>query len=226
MSSPGSSKSKLGVKRKRGSWTSNANVGAKTSTTTFSSTDKDKPLAANNSLSGNPVFRVRPAEIKNKIKRTQLHQKQKAEKKKAKSQEKQKRRKLEAEGLGEEKRPEKKQRTLDNTREADETLIEGADAEVEGDEAQDEFSSYFNAEVEPKIILTTCYKPTKHMYDFIRDLLHVFPNSFYYERQRFHMKTIVKVAIEKGFTDLIVINEDKKKFSKYSISISISMSEP
>lgn len=51
------------------------------------------------------------------------------------------------------------------------------------------------------------------MYEFINDLIHVFPNSYYYERKKFEIKQIVKAAIDRGYTDLLIINEDKKKFS-------------
>jgi hypothetical protein len=36
-----------------------------------------------------------------------------------------------------------------------------SDEEVKGDEAIDEFSKYFEGKVTPKIIITTCLKPTK-----------------------------------------------------------------
>jgi ribosome production factor 1 len=109
--------------------------------------------------------------------------------------------------------PPKKQKTLDNTREHDETLVAADDEEVQADESIDEFSKYFQGEVEPKIIITSCYKPSKAMYDLIRDLLYVFPNSFYYKRQKFTIKQIVEAAKKRDYTDLLIINEDKKKFN-------------
>lgn len=109
--------------------------------------------------------------------------------------------------------PVKKQKTLDNTRESDETVVAADDEEVIADEAIDEFSSYFQGDVEPKIIITSCYKPSKQMYEFIRDLLYVFPNSFYYKRQKFTIKQITEAAKKRGYTDLIIINEDKKEFN-------------
>jgi hypothetical protein len=107
----------------------------------------------------------------------------------------------------------KKQKTLDNTREADETVVQADDAEVLADESLDEFSSYFHGEVEPKILVTSCYRPSKVMYDFIRDLLYVFPNSFYYKRAKFTIKQITEAAKKRGYTDLIIINEDRKMFN-------------
>lgn len=109
--------------------------------------------------------------------------------------------------------PVQKQKTLDNTREHDETLVAADDEEVQADESLDEFSKYFQGEVEPKIIITSCYKPTKAMYEFIRDLLYVFPNSFYYKRQKFTIKQIVEAAKRRDYTDLLIINEDRKQFN-------------
>lgn len=92
-------------------------------------------------------------------------------------------------------------------------MVAADDEEVAADEALDEFSSYFDGSVEPKIIITSCYKPSKIMYDFIRDLLYVLPNSFYYKRASFSIAQICEAAKKRGYTDLLIINEDKKKFN-------------
>lgn len=167
--------------------------------------------AAASSTPSNPITRLQPSEIRNKAKRQALWLKVKAAKEKEKEKEKKKRK--QAEENGEPVPERKKQRTLDNTREADETIVEAHDEEVVGDEAIDEFSSYFDGSVEPKIIITSCYKPTKQMYEFIRDLLYVFPNSFYYKRLNFTIQQICDAAKKRGYTDLLIINEDRKKFN-------------
>jgi len=149
--------------------------------------------------------------IKNKIKRAQVFAQQKSEKKRASKEAREQRRK-EAEELGE-AAPKPVQKTQDNTREFDETVVQPDDDEVKGDEAIDEFSKYFNGETKPKIIITTNYKPTKIMYEFIKELLMVFPNSFYYSRKNYELKKIVEYSSERGFTDLIVLNEDKKQLN-------------
>ena len=51
------------------------------------------------------------------------------------------------------------------------------------------------------------------MYDFLRDMLKVFPNSFYYARKKYEIKKICKYASEREFTDIIIINEDRKEIS-------------
>jgi len=88
---------------------------------------------------------------------------------------------------------------------------------IKGEEAIDEWSKYFDGTMKPKICITTSYRPTKIMYTFIRELLFVFPNSFYYERKKFPLKQIIEEAKLKGFTDLIVLNEDRKKINALTL---------
>lgn len=152
--------------------------------------------------------------IGNRIKRQQIYHEGKADKRKAKKQA-QLKRKRDSELLGEDAPPKKAPKTLENTREEDETVVDPEDEEVKADEQFDEFASYFNREIPPKIIITTSYDPSKYLYEFIKELLVVFPNSFFYHRKQFPIKTIVDQASAKGFTDLIVINEDRKFKSKY-----------
>lgn len=131
---------------------------------------------------------------------------------------------------------------------------------VKGEEEIDEWASYFKSEVHPKIIITTNYRPTKKMYEFIKDLLKVFPNSYYYARKNYEvcftflgfcnrhrkasrlarvcltmcgaltvkplqayqyypschflqLKKIIEYSNERGFTDILVVNEDRKIFN-------------
>ncbi len=127
--------------------------------------------------------------------------------------------------------PRNKQKTLENTREKDETIVAADDEEVKADEAMDEFASYFSGEKVPKVLITTSIHPTKvrrcakgrrvrgrleeiwrqqHagartggngfaaltcnacarqiMYDFVKDILHVFPGSVYYARKNYEVR--------------------------------------
>ncbi len=81
----------------------------------------------------------------------------------------------------------------------------------------DEFSAYFKKEVTPKICITSCLRPTKRCFEFIKELLFVFPNSFYYPRRNFAVQEIVKQCKEHEYTDLIIINEDHKKINGMTI---------
>jgi ribosome production factor 1 len=134
-----------------------------------------------------------------------LKKQKKKEKKKA-----QEKRKREEEELGENAPPKKIPRTLENTREVDETIVDLADEEVIQDEAEDEFSNYFDGKVTPKILITTSTRPSHRLKDFVNDLLTVFPNSYYRPRRNHRLKTIIHVSKRQRFTDIIVINEDQK----------------
>ncbi len=109
-----------------------------------------------------------PSSIKNKIRRSALFQKQKAEKNAVKKQEREKRKKMEAEvanngGDPKQLPPKKLQRTLDNTREYDETIVLPDDKEVVDDEQVDEFADYFRGTI-PKILITTSVHATEVLY--------------------------------------------------------------
>merc|ERR1711865_1329133 len=151
------------------------------------------------------------SKIRNKCKRTQLYQEAKHVMKKASSKAGRKRQKEHA-LLGDDAPPKQEPRTLDNTREADDTVVDGDDEEVAGDENMDEFASYFNSDIPPKIMITSNFakRPSVFCHTFIDDLKGVFPNSAYYKRGTHEMKKIVKLANERQFTDIIVITEKQK----------------
>lgn len=60
------------------------------------------------------------------------------------------------EKLGEEACPIKPMKTLENTREKDETMIHPDDQEVLMDAESDEMADYFKLKRSPKVLLTTC----------------------------------------------------------------------
>merc|ERR1711865_730507 len=155
---------------------------------------------------GSAISRVR-----NKCKRTQLYQEAKHVAKKHASKVRRKRQKEHA-LLGDDAPPKQEPRTLDNTREADDTVVDGDDEEVAGDENMDEFASYFNSDIPPKIMITSNFakRPSVFCHTFIDDLKGVFPNSAYYKRGTHEVKKIVKLANERKFTDIMVITEKQK----------------
>jgi len=102
-------------------------------------------------------------------------------------------------------------RTIESMREEDETIVPADDSEVEGDEAFDEFEKYFSGNTKPKILLTTQQKPSSKLFDFLKELIHVIPNTFYYPRKEFSFKSICKDASQKGFTDLMLFHEKAKE---------------
>lgn len=52
-------------------------------------------------------------------------------------------------------------RTLESTREADETTVQENDEEVEQEEALDAFADYYNKAYEPRILVTSSDNPHK-----------------------------------------------------------------
>lgn len=103
---------------------------------------------------------------------------------------------------------------MDNTREADETITEQPDDEVAQDEAMDELSSYFSGKT-PKILVTTSKKCSPNCYDFCAELVSMFPDSQFAKRGPKHeLKDVIKITKEKEFTDLLIVNEDRKVPSK------------
>eukprot|EP00658_Telonema_sp_P-2_P023498 TRINITY_DN19422_c0_g1_i1.p1 TRINITY_DN19422_c0_g1~~TRINITY_DN19422_c0_g1_i1.p1 ORF type:complete len:190 (-),score=57.84 TRINITY_DN19422_c0_g1_i1:93-662(-) len=116
--------------------------------------------------------------IKNKCKRTQLYQESKHVAKKAKAKARRARQK-EHEMLGADAPPKQEPRTLDNTREKDDTMV-GDDEEVMEDEKMDEFASYFSG-APSKIMITSNFakRPSVFCHTFIEDLMAVFPCLLY-----------------------------------------------
>ncbi|GMF43709.1 unnamed protein product [Phytophthora fragariaefolia] len=170
-----------------------------------------KDEASASADSGEPAFQMRnPSHIKNKMKRQQVMQKYRKEKKEAKKAAQLKRRR-EAEEMGEEAPPKLEPRTIDNTREKEVTMVSSeGDEEIEADERDDEFASIFGNEETPKLMITTRPFPSGELYHFIKDLMDLLPNSFYYKRGTFDIKEIVQFATNKKFTHLVVLSEKSK----------------
>lgn len=98
-------------------------------------------------------------------------------------------------------------KTIESMREYDETVAQG----IEGDE--DDLMQYFNNKNEPpKILLTTNVNAKKKAYEFANVLIEILPNVTFIKRKfGYKLKEIVDICNRRGFTDLVIINEDKKK---------------
>mmetsp|Transcript_22679 Transcript_22679/g.38004 ORF Transcript_22679/g.38004 Transcript_22679/m.38004 type:complete len:304 (+) Transcript_22679:83-994(+) len=150
-----------------------------------------------------------PSGIKNKVKRTAMYAKYKAQKKKTKKQLREERVK-EVEALGEAAPPKQEPKTIDNSREVDETMIQPDDEEIAGDEKDDEFAKYFSNDETPKIMITTRPNCSRKLYPFIGDLMQMVPNAFYYPRGKFKVKELCEYAANKKFTHLVILTEKQK----------------
>jgi ribosome production factor 1 len=146
--------------------------------------------------------------IANRMKRQEVYQRIKKGKKDIKKAKKEQR-KRDAEDPEKKDLPKQVPKTLDNMREADETIMLSEDEEIRNDEDEDEFARYFDGET-PKTIITSCNHPSKTLIQFIRALLQMMPGSYYYERRNFDIKDIATWAGERGFTNLVIVGQGRQ----------------
>ncbi|KAI9440470.1 Brix-domain-containing protein [Lactarius indigo] len=90
--------------------------------------------------------------------------------------------------------------------------------EAAADIASDSFASYFSSTddptIPPKILITTSPKATRATYEFCDELVGVFPGAEFHRRPKtrgFEMGKIAGWAAGRGFSNLIVVNENTKK---------------
>ncbi|KAF3830689.1 hypothetical protein GH733_004508 [Mirounga leonina] len=96
-------------------------------------------------------------------------------------------------------------KTIDNQRVYDETAVDPNDEEVAYDEATDEFASYFN-----KLLLRFS---SQHQIDLMGEQynsVNSSPQLYQTHIRGLALKKIIPQRISRDFTDLIVINEDRK----------------
>lgn len=145
--------------------------------------------------------------IRNKEKRNALFKKQKIEKAKRKKSERRQRRKA---GV-----PANPGHTIESLRETDQTTItniEDSDNEELRKELEtDDFSSYFEGTYEPKILITFADNPVTLTRKFGLELSRIFVNALVKVRNKSSVKKMVKSAIREEFTDIVVINENRRK---------------
>jgi ribosome production factor 1 len=108
-------------------------------------------------------------------------------------------------------KPKQTTKTIDMMREKDETMVDENDKEMKDALENDEYKNYFNNEYTPQILITTSISHTGGIFRFIKELKNFLPNSYFYYRKKFDLGTIMKSAIEKEFTDIIVITERLRK---------------
>ncbi|XP_044501530.1 ribosome production factor 1-like [Mangifera indica] len=173
----------------------------------------DKETNNNYESSNKKKREILPSMIKNKEKRSSVHAKLKHQKKL------EKRKKLKARDaaeklaleLGEEPPPKMVPRTIENTREPDETVCRPDDDELFAGNDADEFSSVLKRERMPKILITTCRFNSTRGPAFISELLTVIPNAYYFKRGTYDLKKIVEYANNKDFTSIIVVHTNRRE---------------
>jgi ribosome production factor 1 len=149
----------------------------------------------------------RPSEIPNRQKRQELYHRFKIDKAKQRSQHEKKIKQLEKESG--QKVDKKIPKTLENTREVDETIVQADDQEVLEDEQCDELANYYHGQP-VKTLITTSKKALKEAYVFAKELMTIFPNSEFRDRGNYHVKEMVEFCKNRHYTDIVLVNEDQK----------------
>ncbi|XP_042465589.1 ribosome production factor 1-like [Zingiber officinale] len=154
-----------------------------------------------------------PSMIKNKEKRSEVYSKLKREKriekrKQAKAREVAIQRALE---LGEEPPQKSVPRTIENTREVDETICRPDDEELFAANNADEFSGILKQEIIPKILITTNRFNSTRGPALCDELVSVIPNAHFYKRGTYELKKIVEYAKNKDFTSIIVVHTNRRE---------------
>ncbi|KAK2194853.1 bifunctional Brix domain/U3 snoRNP protein-Ribosome production factor 1 [Babesia duncani] len=125
------------------------------------------------------------------------------------------------------KGPKQEPKTIESARRPDDSLITEVDAELEAEEACDEFAELYNSSVEPRIAITTCRRPCEKVRTFVKELLIMLPNSVYMavsllgglcmQRDEHLLKNIAKT----NFTAILLITQgtDKRPNGLYICSL-------
>lgn len=143
--------------------------------------------------------------IKNKIVRAQKAAKYNKEKRKQKKEVRAERDRTGA--------PKGVPHTIESLREKDETTVGDIDddEELQLELENDEFTDYYQKTYAPKVLITYSDNPLKKTRIFGRELTRIFPNSIARYRNRSGVKKIVKSAISQDYTDVVIINENRKE---------------
>ncbi len=84
------------------------------------------------------------------------------------------------------------------------------DVEVLQDEKTDELSMYFDRMTTPKVLILSVRKPSSSTHLLLRELNKCIPNSEVRERKGVDLKKVIPQAVARDFTDILVVNEDRK----------------
>ncbi len=99
--------------------------------------------------------------------------------------------------------------------------VEQPQDESAADISADPFAAYFSGEfdpsIPPKVLITTSPKATRTTYDFCDEIVGVFPGAEFIRRKKgkgFEVGRIAGWAANRGYSHLMVVNEDMKKPSE------------
>ncbi|ESN92637.1 hypothetical protein HELRODRAFT_185141 [Helobdella robusta] len=157
----------------------------------------------------NVAVRSNISEIKNKQRRAAAYKKLKMEKLKVKKEKKKAIEKLRNE-LGEEAVPKQIPKTIENQRVFDETKITESDDEIIAEAENDSLGIHLSSRAQAKVLITTTDRPLSRTNKFCKELKKSIPFSEIYYRRGLDLKKITDQASKRGYTALIVVNEDRK----------------
>lgn len=97
--------------------------------------------------------------------------------------------------------------------------VEADDASLLDELADDAFADYFKPDGRPpKMLVTTSKHCSKNTYAFAAELIDTFPNADFNRRNgNYTIKEIAGFAANRGYTDLMVVNEDRKQPNALSL---------
>jgi len=148
--------------------------------------------------------------IGNKLLRKDLYKKYKRNLRREKRKEDDKKKKLRL-ALGEEAVPKGIPRTIENAREAEPNMITDLqDEDLVAEEQNDHYTQYYDKSLAPRVLITSTGRAKKVMSDFLKDLQRIIPFSRIRSRKKIPLTDFAKLAAKKGYTDLVVVNEDHK----------------
>lgn len=101
--------------------------------------------------------------------------------------------------------------TKERLRRSDITIVDKKDAEILKDEQDDEFSKFFEAKSNPKVLITTGEHPCFRTKQMVKEVMWLFPNSTYRPRKSYTIQEITQYCTNRGFTDLIVVTDRLKE---------------
>lgn len=111
--------------------------------------------------------------------------------------------------------PKSKGHTIESLREKDQTTVGNLDdsenEEIRRELENDEYSGYFSKIYEPKVLITYSDNPHSRTRGFGKELMRIIPNSIALTRHRSSVKKICESAIREGYTDVLIINENRKQ---------------
>ncbi|XP_051197775.1 uncharacterized protein [Lolium perenne] len=154
-----------------------------------------------------------PSEIRNKEKRSEVYAKLKRDKKAQKRKLGRERAQAaqRAAELGEQVPEKQVPRTIENTREPDETICRPDDQELFAGNDADEFNAVLKQVVTPKVLITTCRFNSGRGPAFIKELMQVIPNAQYVNRGTYDLKKVVEYANNREFTSVMVVHTNRRE---------------